>query len=33
MQQQAIWAIGIFMVIYGLIISEEIHRTSASGPS
>ncbi|WP_152395324.1 ArsB/NhaD family transporter [Paenibacillus guangzhouensis] len=27
MEQQAIWAIGIFLVIYGLIISEKIHRT------
>jgi Na+/H+ antiporter NhaD/arsenite permease-like protein len=27
MEQQAIWAIGIFVLIYGLIISEKIHRT------
>lgn len=27
MEQQAIWAIGIFLVTYGLIISEKIHRT------
>lgn len=27
MEQQAIWAIAIFLVIYGLIISEKIHRT------
>jgi Na+/H+ antiporter NhaD/arsenite permease-like protein len=27
MEQQAILAIGIFLVIYGLIISEKIHRT------
>ncbi|SEO53716.1 ArsB/NhaD family transporter [Paenibacillus sp. OV219] len=27
MEQQAIWAIGIFLVIYGLIISEKVHRT------
>ncbi|OPH54824.1 hypothetical protein BC351_30745 [Paenibacillus ferrarius] len=27
MEQQAIWAIGIFLTIYGLIISEKIHRT------
>lgn len=27
MEQQAIWAIGIFLLIYGLIISEKIHRT------
>ncbi|MFD0620821.1 ArsB/NhaD family transporter [Paenibacillus sp. GCM10027629] len=27
MEQQAIWAIGIFLVIYALIISEKIHRT------
>lgn len=27
MEQQAIWAIGIFLVIYGLIIAEKIHRT------
>ncbi|NQX68644.1 ArsB/NhaD family transporter [Paenibacillus alba] len=27
MEQQAIWAIGIFLIIYGLIISEKIHRT------
>ncbi|WP_199614877.1 ArsB/NhaD family transporter [Paenibacillus alkalitolerans] len=27
MEQQAYWAIGIFLVIYGLIISEKIHRT------
>lgn len=27
MEQQAITAIGIFLVIYGLIISEKIHRT------
>lgn len=27
MEQQAIWAIGIFLVIYGFIISEKIHRT------
>ncbi|REE91568.1 Na+/H+ antiporter NhaD/arsenite permease-like protein [Paenibacillus taihuensis] len=27
MDQQAIWAIGIFLVIYALIISEKVHRT------
>jgi len=27
MEQQAIWAIGLFLVIYALIISEKIHRT------
>lgn len=27
MEQQAIWAISIFLLIYGLIISEKIHRT------
>ncbi|MFB9326498.1 ArsB/NhaD family transporter [Paenibacillus aurantiacus] len=27
MEQQAYWAIGIFLLIYGLIISEKIHRT------
>ncbi|RUT31602.1 hypothetical protein EJP77_09405 [Paenibacillus zeisoli] len=27
MEQQAYWAIGIFLVIYALIISEKIHRT------
>ncbi|SFB60067.1 Na+/H+ antiporter NhaD [Cohnella sp. OV330] len=27
MEQQAIWAVGIFLVIYALIISEKIHRT------
>ncbi|WP_240421777.1 SLC13 family permease [Paenibacillus periandrae] len=27
MEQQAIWAIGIFLIIYGIIISEKIHRT------
>ncbi|THF76372.1 ArsB/NhaD family transporter [Cohnella fermenti] len=27
MEQQAVWAIGIFLVIYALIISEKIHRT------
>jgi Na+/H+ antiporter NhaD/arsenite permease-like protein len=27
MEQQATWAIGIFLIIYGLIISEKIHRT------
>jgi Na+/H+ antiporter NhaD/arsenite permease-like protein len=27
MEQQAIWAIGIFLVIYAIIISEKIHRT------
>ncbi len=27
MEQQAIWAIGIFLVIYALIISEKVHRT------
>ncbi|GIP23614.1 ArsB/NhaD family transporter [Paenibacillus sp. J22TS3] len=27
MDQQAYWAIGIFLVIYALIISEKIHRT------
>jgi Na+/H+ antiporter NhaD/arsenite permease-like protein len=27
MEQQAIWAIGIFLVIYAVIISEKIHRT------
>ncbi|MHA6533004.1 ArsB/NhaD family transporter [Paenibacillus sp. BAC0078] len=27
MEQQGIWAIGIFLLIYGLIISEKIHRT------
>ncbi|TDF97988.1 ArsB/NhaD family transporter [Paenibacillus piri] len=27
MEQHAIWAITIFLVIYGLIISEKIHRT------
>lgn len=27
MEQQAIWAIGIFLIIYALIISEKIHRT------
>ncbi|WP_409343991.1 SLC13 family permease [Paenibacillus sp. MBLB4367] len=27
MEQQAIWAISIFLVIYGLIIAEKIHRT------
>lgn len=27
MEQQAIWAIGIFLIIYGFIIAEKIHRT------
>ncbi|MFC0211832.1 ArsB/NhaD family transporter [Paenibacillus chartarius] len=27
MEQQAIWAISIFLIIYALIISEKIHRT------
>ncbi|QMV39983.1 ArsB/NhaD family transporter [Cohnella cholangitidis] len=27
MEQQALWAIGIFLVIYALIVSEKIHRT------
>ncbi|MCQ6558537.1 ArsB/NhaD family transporter [Paenibacillus mendelii] len=27
MEQQAIWAIGIFLFIYGFIIAEKIHRT------
>lgn len=27
MEQQAIWAIGIFLLTYALIISEKIHRT------
>ena len=27
MEQQAFWAIGIFLVIYALIVSEKIHRT------
>lgn len=27
MEQQAIWAISIFLLIYGLIIAEKIHRT------
>ncbi|WP_256758069.1 ArsB/NhaD family transporter [Cohnella sp. WQ 127256] len=27
MEQQAIWAIGIFLVIYALIVTEKIHRT------
>ncbi|MFC4098165.1 ArsB/NhaD family transporter [Paenibacillus xanthanilyticus] len=27
MEQQAYWAISIFLLIYGLIISEKIHRT------
>lgn len=27
MEQQALWAIGIFLLVYGLIISEKIHRT------
>jgi Na+/H+ antiporter NhaD/arsenite permease-like protein len=27
MEQQAIWAIAIFLIVYGLIISEKIHRT------
>lgn len=27
MEQQALWAIGIFVIIYGLIIAEKIHRT------
>ncbi|MDQ0903507.1 ArsB/NhaD family transporter [Paenibacillus sp. V4I7] len=27
MEHQAIWAIGIFLIIYGIIISEKIHRT------
>lgn len=27
MSHQAIWAIGIFLVIYALIISEKVHRT------
>jgi Na+/H+ antiporter NhaD/arsenite permease-like protein len=27
MEQQAIWAIGIFLIIYAFIISEKIHRT------
>ncbi|MEK5182000.1 ArsB/NhaD family transporter [Paenibacillus odorifer] len=27
MEQQAVWAIGTFLLIYGLIISEKIHRT------
>ncbi|MDF2644604.1 MAG: rane protein [Paenibacillus sp.] len=27
MEHQAIWAIGIFLIIYGTIISEKIHRT------
>ncbi|MBM7563183.1 ArsB/NhaD family transporter [Paenibacillus sacheonensis] len=30
MEQQAFWAIGIFLIIYALIISEEIHRTVAA---
>ena len=27
MEQQAIWAIGIFLAVYGMIIAEKIHRT------
>ncbi|CQR58354.1 ArsB/NhaD family transporter [Paenibacillus riograndensis] len=27
MEQQGIWAIGIFLLTYGLIISEKVHRT------
>lgn len=27
MEQQAIWAIGIFLIIYSFIIAEKIHRT------
>lgn len=27
MEQQAVWAIAIFLIIYALIISEKIHRT------
>jgi len=30
MEQQAYYAIGIFLVIYGLIVSEKIHRTVAA---
>jgi Na+/H+ antiporter NhaD/arsenite permease-like protein len=30
MEQQAVWAIVIFLVIYGLIISEKIHRTTVA---
>jgi Na+/H+ antiporter NhaD/arsenite permease-like protein len=30
MEQQAIWAIAIFLVIYGIIVSEKIHRTIVS---
>jgi Na+/H+ antiporter NhaD/arsenite permease-like protein len=26
-EQQALWAIGLFLIVYGLIISEKIHRT------
>lgn len=27
MEQQALWAIGLFLAVYGLMISEKIHRT------
>lgn len=27
MEQQALWAIGIFLVIYALIVTEKLHRT------
>jgi Na+/H+ antiporter NhaD/arsenite permease-like protein len=27
MEQQAVWAIGIFLIIYAMIITEKIHRT------
>ncbi|MDF2722480.1 MAG: hypothetical protein K0Q59_2155 [Paenibacillus sp.] len=27
MEQQAIWAIGIFLITYGFIVAEKIHRT------
>ncbi|MFC5405917.1 ArsB/NhaD family transporter [Cohnella soli] len=30
MEQQAYWAIGIFLVIYAIIVSEKIHRTIAA---
>lgn len=30
MEQQALWAIGIFLLVYGMIITEKVHRTIVS---
>ncbi len=30
MDQQAFWAIGIFLIVYALIISEKLHRTTVA---